>query len=109
MRKFSFLLLLNIFLFNNISFASFPVTQNQEFNQVTNVSQDLSEEESFWAKMTTKPEKDDIHIGGLLLGFFLGLIGVGLAYLISKNPSFKRSSLYGFGLWLILLLISGDF
>ena len=81
--------------------------ENQEFKQTVNVSQDLSEEESVWTKLTTKLEKGDLHIGGLLLGFFLGLIGVGLAYLFSKNPDVKRSSLYGFGIWLIVLLAFG--
>ncbi|MDB2675430.1 hypothetical protein N9Y90_02745 [Flavobacteriales bacterium] len=109
MRKSTFLLLLNLLLFNNISFASFPVIHDQELNQTVNISQDLSEEESVWTKITTKPEKGDFHFGGLLIGFLLGLIGVGLVYLFSKNPAVKRSSWYGLGIWLIVLLASGGF
>jgi len=44
-------------------------------------------------------------IAGFLLGFFLGLIGVLLAYIFSNNPAFRSASWKGFGVWLILLLI----
>lgn len=46
-----------------------------------------------------------VAIGGFLLGFFLGLIGVLLAYIFSQNPAFRSASWKGFGVWLILLLI----
>ena len=53
--------------------------------------------------MTVKPQDESFHWGGLALGFLLVLIGVGIAYLFSKNPAVKRSSWYGLGLWAIVL------
>jgi hypothetical protein len=107
MRKCKFLLLLNLIIFNNVSFASFPVIQEQIQSQKNITTQDIAEDESIWTKLTAKPENSDFHIGGLLLGFLLGLIGVGLAYLLSKNPAVKRSSWYGLGIWLILFASGG--
>jgi len=46
------------------------------------------------------------NIGGFLLGFFLGLIGVALAYIFSNDKGFRRNSWYGLGAWLILVVIA---
>ena len=46
------------------------------------------------------------NIGGFLLGLLLGLIGVALAHIFSNNKSFRRSSWYGLGVWLIILIIA---
>ena len=45
----------------------------------------------------------DFNIGGFLLGFLLGLLGVLIAYLIGGNT--PRWAWRGFGIWLIVLLI----
>lgn len=50
-------------------------------------------------------ELPKFNIGGFVLGFLLGLIGVGLAYIFSNDKSFRRSSWYGFGGYLILLIV----
>lgn len=44
-------------------------------------------------------------IGGFLLGFFLGLIGVGLAHIFSDDKNFRKSSWKGWGASLIILLL----
>ena len=44
-------------------------------------------------------------IGGFILGFLLGLIGVALAHIFSQDKGFRRSSWQGLGAWIILLLI----
>ena len=90
---------------SNLSYASFPIGQKHASEHLRLDSQ--ADQESIWTKLTAKPEQSDFHFGGLLLGFLLGLIGVGLAYLFSKNPAVKRSSWYGLGLWIVLFLALG--
>jgi len=49
------------------------------------------------------------HLGGFALGFFLGLIGVLIAYIISGDPDVDRNrrkwAWIGFGVYVVLLLI----
>lgn len=45
------------------------------------------------------------NLGGFALGLLLGLIGVALAHIFSNNKSFRRSSWYGVGALLIILII----
>ena len=47
----------------------------------------------------------NFNFGGFILGFLLGLIGVGLAYIFSDDDAFRRSAWYGFGTWLIIWLL----
>jgi hypothetical protein len=49
--------------------------------------------------------ESSFNLGGFLLGFFLGLIGVGLAHIFSDDKDFRRSSWKGLGAWIILLLV----
>ena len=49
--------------------------------------------------------ESSFKIGGFLLGFFLGLIGVGLAYIFSSDSDFIKSTWKGLGAWVILLLV----
>ena len=49
--------------------------------------------------------ESSFNIGGFLLGFILGLIGVGLAHIFSDDKDFRRSSWKGLGAWVILLLV----
>jgi hypothetical protein len=49
--------------------------------------------------------ESSFNIGGFLLGFILGLIGVGLAHIFSDDKDFRRSSWKGLGAWIILLLV----
>jgi hypothetical protein len=45
------------------------------------------------------------NIGGFIVGFLLGLIGVGLVYIFSDDSAARRSSWKGFGAWVILILV----
>ena len=49
--------------------------------------------------------KSGLNVGGFILGFLLGLIGVGLAHIFSTDKSFRRSSWQGFGAWVIVLVV----
>jgi hypothetical protein len=50
------------------------------------------------------------NIGWLLLGFFLGLIGVLLSYIINGEPDVKKNrqkwAWIGFGVWIVVLLLT---
>jgi len=90
------LLLVTLFSLNMVSQASFPVTENGVKTEIVADDANLAME---------APYGSDFSWGGFLLGFFLGLIGVLIAYLI--DPDWLRSSLYGvlalFVIYLILL------
>lgn len=45
------------------------------------------------------------NFGGFFVGFALGIIGVALAHIFSKDKDFRRSSWQGLGAWVILILI----
>lgn len=95
MKKF-LLLLVSVFTLSLATEASFPVTEN-------GVKTELVVDDANSAM--SMPYGSDFYWGGFLLGFFLGLIGVLIAYLI--DPDWLRSSLYGvlaiFVIYLILL------
>jgi len=50
-------------------------------------------------------KKFEFNIGGFVLGFLLGFIGVGLAHIFSTDKNFRRSSWQGLGAWVILLVV----
>ncbi len=77
------------------SYASFPVVV-QDYQAEVVVCGDVEDEVAAVKKF---------EIGGFLLGFLLGLIGVLISYLFSKNPDFRRSSWYGLAAWAIIYLL----
>jgi uncharacterized BrkB/YihY/UPF0761 family membrane protein len=59
-------------------------------------------------KLKKKLSDDDstgFNIGGFALGFLLGLIGILLAYIFSKDRNFRKWSWIGFGAWIVILVI----
>jgi len=66
----------------------------------------LSKDKELDVKSYMDNEMPKFNIGGFLLGLLLGLIGVGLAHIFSNSKSFRRSSWYGFGALLIIVLIT---
>ncbi|WP_395804184.1 hypothetical protein [Daejeonella sp.] len=47
----------------------------------------------------------NFDLGGFIIGFLLGIIGVGLVYIFSTDSAMRSSSWKGFGAWIILLLL----
>ena len=84
---------MTFFTFTTVSYASFPVvdTEYTEF-----VSNNQSESKAPGSKIT-----------GILLGFFLGPIGVLIAYLMDDNDMVRgawRGLMFGFVLALVLVI-----
>tara|TARA_B110000238_G_C15789777_1_gene295428 strand:- start:28 stop:309 length:282 start_codon:yes stop_codon:yes gene_type:complete len=77
-------------------YASFPVTSNGPATDSV-VLQDI--------QLTTEAPPAEFHFGGFILGLLLGLIGVGLAYIFSSDPDFRRNAWYGLGTWMIIWLL----
>ena len=90
------ILLITIFSLNMLVEGSFPVTNN-------NVNTEVVLSQSNESNPLAPPA--EFHIGGFILGFLLGLIGVGLAYIFSSDTDFKRNAWYGFGAWMIIWLL----
>ena len=99
MKKLLFVLL-GVLTLCNVSFASFPVDDVQIVE--LSVEEDSSDN-SIWTQMTVKPSK--FHLVGFIAGFFLGLTGVGLVYLLNKDPDARRSAWFGLGVIFVLFLI----
>tara|TARA_B100000401_G_C52396509_1_gene526828 strand:+ start:68 stop:370 length:303 start_codon:yes stop_codon:yes gene_type:complete len=97
MTKF-LIIVFSFFLISSYTYASFPVKSNNLQSEVVVSSNDKS---SIIAPPT------EFHFGGFILGLLLGIIGVGLAYIFSNNSSFRRNAWYGFGTWIIILLLTG--
>jgi len=93
MKKLLFVLL-GVLTLCNVSFASFPVSQDQA-QQTTTINETISDgDKSFWTKMTTKPKKIDFI--SLAVGFLFGIIGIAAVYLLTKDKIKRHSSIYGF-------------
>tara|TARA_B100000902_G_scaffold268245_1_gene254279 strand:+ start:1180 stop:1515 length:336 start_codon:yes stop_codon:yes gene_type:complete len=88
------LVLVALFSLNLTTYASFPVTENVTKTEIVADDANLAME---------APYRSDFYWGGFLLGFFLGLLGVLIAYLI--DPDWLRSSLYGMLALLVIYLI----
>ena len=103
MKKLLFVLL-GVLTLCNVSFASFPVSQEQT-QQTTTINETISDgDESFWTKMTTKPKKIDFI--SLAVGFLFGIIGIAAVYILTKDENKLRSAIYGWGTLVLLLLSS---
>jgi hypothetical protein len=68
-----------------------------------NKSLDLDKEVNLKAAVSSG--SGDFSIGGFIVGFLFGLIGVGLVYIFSDDSAARRSSWKGFGAWVILILL----
>jgi len=53
-------------------------------------------------------DDNSFHFGGFALGFFLGLIGIIIAYIINDDNHHRRVrwAWFGFGIWIAILLIA---
>ena len=75
------------------TYASFPVSENNVESEAVLTQSDVLDVQT------------EFNIGGFLLGFLLGLIGVGLAYIFSNDESFRRSAWYGCGTFVIIYIL----
>ena len=89
MKKLLFVLL-GVLTLCNVSFASFPVSQEQA-QQTTTINETISDgDESFWTKMTTKPSKVDFV--AFAIGFIFAFLGVGAVYILTKDENKLRTT-----------------
>lgn len=68
-------------------------------------SKSIEENATINYEMAVANGESSFRIGGFILGFLLGLIGVGLAYIFSTDKDFIRSTWKGLGGWVILVLV----
>ncbi len=88
------LMMIALFTLNTLTYASFPITENGTTTEIVADDANLAVE---------APYGSDFNWTGFALGFFLGLIGVLLAYII--DPYMLKSALIGMGAALLLFLI----
>jgi hypothetical protein len=88
------LLFITLFSLNMVTQASFPVTENGVKTEIVADDANLAMEAPYGSTFSWQ---------GFLLGFFLGLIGLLIAYLI--DPDWLRSAAYGVLALLVVYLI----
>ena len=94
MKKILFLLVMLFGITSMTTYASFPVAGNNVESEVILTQTD-----------DIVDVQGEFKFGGFILGFLLGLIGVGLAYIFSTDQDFIRSAWYGCGTWAILYIL----
>ena len=106
MKQAIFTLIL-LFAFSTM-YASFPVKRNasnvEVVESVTSKGEITSKTNSLTAAYVADAAAG-FNLGGFALGLLLGLIGVALAHIFWKDKTFRRSSWYGFGVLLIIVII----
>ena len=103
-----FLSLMLLLLAFNFTYSSFPVKRNSNNAVVVNEMTSSEKVTADTASMTTSyvaGAAADINWGGFALGLLLGLIGVALAHIFWKDKTLRRSSWYGLGVWIVIVLI----
>ena len=88
MKK-TFILLMTIFTFSNVTFASFPVVQSDGIEVVQ------PDDNSF---------APDSYMLGMLLGLFLGIFGVLIAY-VMDDSEMLRGAWKGF-MWAVIIIVA---
>ena len=95
------ILFLSFIFVSSLAFASFPVKKNKISESSTEL---IIEAESFADELL--PSSGVVfNFGTFMAGLLLGLIGVGLVHIFSTDSDAKKSSWYGFGSWIILLIV----
>ena len=69
-------------------------------------SNEIASTDKISATSALAGETASVNFIGFLAGLLLGLIGVLLVHIFSKDQVMRRSSWYGWGVWLVILLIA---
>lgn len=99
MKKLLFLLVMLFSITSMTTYASFPVQNHEIYTE--QISYDVSETKDYTG----------FHFGGFALGFFMGILGVGIAYWTGGSDDMIKWAWIGMGtmgvLYLGLLLSVG--
>lgn len=94
------LFILTLILTSSLVYASFPVKKQTQENKT-----EIVLDHELHEYMDEDYGGTEFKFGPFLVGLLFGLIGVGLVHIFSNDKASKKNSWYGFGTWLILLLL----
>lgn len=57
------------------------------------------------SQLTKEPNPYTFNWGGFVLGLLYGPIGLLAAYIFSKSNNFRKSTFFGFKIWVVVLLV----
>ena len=104
-NKFKLLFIVVVFTFCGTAKGEIIPTYSVDSTTIKNLDKLIDENTIVELDKQMGYGESSFNLGGFLLGFFLGLIGVGLAHIFSDDKDFRRSSWKGLGVWVILLLV----